>query len=254
MSLERDRSERTPVDREREPGVVSFRQLLIDTALSDNLAVPETIRGLDLNEGRFNQDAERLLDESIRDTNGHERGIEVYVTSDKKVLVRNKSLIGFNHSAGKGVEIMVNISTVNNHLQLPRRHRQDRYLASIIHSHGVHDLPPSFPDLQGLFFSPDSIRALPIIFVITTGRKILVARTAKTPHLTEQQLMEKNYRWIAYIEHQFRSQMKWFMRREERRELENKIQTGVLRGIVKDNHLMLFCGDSTDEIVYRVDI
>lgn len=79
---------------ESKEGLVSvpLKEVLIQAAHSPNLAIPEGITRIDL--GPFGEEAELLLDRTLGDPRGRERGRSVITTHDGRVLIGTRDYVG----------------------------------------------------------------------------------------------------------------------------------------------------------------
>lgn len=174
------------IEQERQQPV-PLRTILAQITLTSDMGIPEDIPSIDL--GAIGKQAETLLELSLEDPEGLERGQDVLVTPDGRVVIYNKIYVGKHTEHGQIIEYQSPITVYPRAPLLPREKRQNRFLATTIHTHGTNFLPISPTDLRCLLISEYSQAAAPLVFAITPQRKMLLFRTEKTPryeygHLT----------------------------------------------------------------------
>ncbi len=184
----------------------TLKEVLIKSTLSPNVSLPGDIPKINL--GVLGQEADNLLDRSLRDPQGLERGRMIYITPDGKLLLQSEDSVGVKDESGQKTRANIHAKRNPLWMSLPRHMQQDRFFGGVIHSHGVHDLPPSPRDFTPLFSSVSSIGIAPMLFVITPEIKSVYFRSPNTPQWDDATLQKNIQSWEEKLMNQIRGKIR----------------------------------------------
>lgn len=218
--------------------VAGLKEILVKSTLSPSVAIPDGIQKIDL--GIFGEESEKLLDRSLKDPQGIERGRMLYVTPEGGVLFQTKDSVGSITKDGQQTQMNISVKMAPKYINLPRPMNQDRFYAGIIHSHGTYDVPASPFDFTPLFRSVDSIGIAPMLFVVTPKLKSIYFRSNDTPQWDEETVNKKVVHWTELLRSSIQKRIQPGMSLPQIEGI-NAIQTyGLIRTLRDKYHLKLY--------------
>lgn len=215
---------------------VGFKELLIKTTLSEDRAVEPSIRSINL--GKAGRDAEALLDRSLADEEGMERGRWVLVTDAGGYLLQQRDMVG---KKGEGAN-----QSVKSNLRL----NENKNAAVFIHSHGVVDVPTSPQDIISLFLKLKE-GGVTATFVITPEKKSLIFRGPKTPTWDRPAAEDSLKNWVDSVNENIKSSIQPHMSREEQVGINAMEIHKFLRDLADKYDLQMFSCPSEKNIATR---
>lgn len=218
--------------------VPTLKELLIKSTLSPSVSIPEGIQKIDL--GVLGEEAEGILDRSIRDPKGLERARCIYVTPEGGMLFQTKDDIGSKTEHGQKTESTISAKKAPGEMNLPRHLSQDRFYAGAIHSHGVLDVPPSPNDFAPLFRNVDSIGIAPMLFVITPEQKLVYFRSINTPQWDENDVNQKILHWTTLLKSNIQNKIRPGMPLPQQEGINAVVTHSFIRSIRDKYHLRLY--------------
>lgn len=227
---------------------MKLKDVLVAALFSPTLSIDPRVEQIEL--GELGQAAQGLVDQSLRDPEGLERYHIVYVTAAGEVIVTNRE--GKGSKIKDGQTSLVEIKIRLNGLQfLPRQFRQDRYLATIMHSHAPYEVPHSGADLGDLFLDIDEPIAQPLSYVISAEAQRLIFRGPQTPQW-EKSTVESNVELWKKETYKEGNRVKHLARtRLEGLALDACIQAEFIRDLVRRYDLRVFWCPSAEEVATR---
>lgn len=227
--------EKRPDVGEQVTSIPLYRDLLIRATLKDhNRAISDDITAIDFS-GPFAETANKLNRLTQTDSRKREHGTLAYLTSGGRVLIKNKITRGDEAFVSVYAEITPHFAK----LLLPRAYKQDRFIASHIHSHPV-DSPPSPMDLSHLLLTSKETFAQTSILVVTPDRRILVLRGSQTPQLSQKEVEAKLTLWTRQVDERITHFTKLDMDADEINDIKARAQWAMLRQIIKKYDLKYF--------------
>lgn len=238
MSNERKYSPEGPYHR-------SLKESLIEATFDPNRAISDSVRSIDVFD--FRQDINSLLRLSQQDPLHRETGKVVYVTSDKRVLVQNDFIQGTETSVVPMLTMKVNVAQRMG----PKVIRQDRYLGTVLHTHGVSNTPPSPADLKPPFHDDFKLEAASAAFIITPERNYAIYRGERTPMLPDNESTRLVEKWNRALENRVEQHIDYLMTPTQVTDIHNRANAALLRDIVKRYDLRMFTGPQIGNILTR---
>lgn len=194
--------------------------------------------------GLFQGEAESLINKTLADPQKREVAKLAYV-SDKRVILPAAETQGERDRVRQqyhGEQITNNLFVINGETVKP---------TVSIHTHGIMDLPPSPADLSSLFLPPSTRQSVPVVFVATATRNMIVFRGENTPSLTPSEVNNNINKWNTLVEERLRKFMDIETSRDEIEDLNNRAQTQLLKQICDKYDLKLFSGPRSSPVVTR---
>lgn len=225
-------------------GVVPLRDVLIQAALSPDVAIPTGIRRLDL--GVFGTEAEELLERTLKDLRARERERLVYVTHDRRILIQTRDTVAPLDNPSN-LDFTVNVSRFLDHRER-RGERQDSFLAAIIHSHRLYGMPLSGRDLSYLFRTEYDPLVAPCVFAIISELKMLAFRTKDTPQWDNDTVEQKLAHWRALGDKRVAGFLNPRMPEQERMATIAKANHALVRSIGRKYHLLFYSCPSWENV------
>ncbi len=238
------------IDKERKeiPNPYPLKELLIETTLSSSRAIPTDLASIDL--GEFGKVAEAILERTLHDTTRLERGRYVLITRKGTILMQNSDVIGKITANGQEIPMKLKITRHLNPFSVPRIQRQDKFIATFIHSHGEYNNPMSPADLTPLFYSEFEPGAWSSVFVITPQLKMLAFRGEKTPQWEKKNADKRGEYWTQLFIERVDRFLDINHSPEEVNIINCKAGHALLRSIAKTYDLRLFSCPSLKNIAY----
>lgn len=124
---------------------------------------------------------------------------------------------------------------------------QDRYLATMAHTHPI-EAPPSPKDLSCLFSDSEHIGAATATWVITGNGSWMALRGRRTPEWSEEERRAKVNDWDRMLERRIRQNLRPGMSKGQVLDINFKAQTAFLRQAAEKYNLQVFVGtkDATE--------
>lgn len=240
-----DRINNYPRQPEKEPSSMTLRNALVDATFTRNRALPGNVKSLQL--GDLAPEANDLMNLTL----GHPRRVEygkvLYVTPERKLLVPTQAVEGIE---GGKVMLTVKVTPFPGRRGYPREQQQDRFIASLMHTHEELDFPPSPIDMRGLFLKNDHIIAQTAVFVITksqkpdgslTSNKYIIFRGEQTPQWSEEEANDKVRIWEQMLVERVKAHIdNKVLSRGEQLAVNARAQGAFMRQLVKKYDLRLF--------------
>jgi hypothetical protein len=244
------------IESKESPEIADFKEILIESVNSRNMAIREGVEVINL--GKIGEEADALLRKSLDDKPEHrERGKSVYVSSDRKVFFPIKDCVGGSvEENGSCIKKSVTIDTALTgrvfSVSSSEHIGQQRFLGSIIHTHGDSDLPPSVADLDSLFISfSNRLETLsPSIIVATVSTKFTIFRGQNTPRLNEDIFAQKSEIWIRQMRERIR-QFASGQSEDEKMSINIRVQSAMLFQIARKYDLKIFTCPSNQNIAIK---
>lgn len=215
----------------------SFKEVLLQSAFSKGRAISNHISEIDL--GIFYQEGRALVMQTEKDEKHREFGKIVYVTKDRRILIKDQPTTGNANDVYHRFKAVVTINNPN----LPWYLRQDRMCGTILHSHPS-DLPPSSEDLFNLLIGDFDYTAEAAVFVSSGKRNFIIFRGNDTPQFTREQASGKISLWENAIQERVMNFINRNTPLHEQMEINNKARTALLRQIQQKYDLKIFFGDA----------
>lgn len=246
--------------REIEPRPHALNKVFLDATFAPNRDLDLSIKQIDL--GICKNEANLLR--GITSKNQKEACKMIFVMNDlhhpgrpNDIFIEPEPRIGDELSMGQIRIDMLAVQDINSRQKLPKKQRQDRFVATALHTH-VAESPPSFRDMCGILVNDvEDLFASTSVFAASPDKNYLVFRSRYTPQLginDASMLMETlENSWIEKTDEAYNSKGKSSSDKEWH-ELIPGMENQLLNKIVKDYKLIMFMGQADSQIVKKVSL
>jgi hypothetical protein len=196
--------------------VLNFESALILATFNKNRALPNTVTRISLHD--ITNDINELMELSFDDPQHPEYGRPFYVTADKVIrrspkLYKSKQIDSISengewtkHDVLQTPDILGDIKrrslfglpdVIKN--WLPKKYRQNEFLGTILHTHGISNTPPSPHDFGRLLLKDPYIDAISCVSVVTPLILYLAFRGQNTPLLGPTESTYEVAQWTSRL-------------------------------------------------------
>lgn len=227
-----------------------LRDILLESTFASNRAVRGGVYSID--KGVFAQVADNLIAMSLSDTQKKERLVRVLVEGNGRILVDQE------HTIGSPKEVSIPVKGIKSDLRFPVRFihpdNKSSYLAMVMHSHGLIDVPPSPNDFYTVLLLTSFSAAASALYVATESQDYLVMRGPHAPQWTDEYIKMKADLWKRNWEERHRQlAQKWHSKKQDI-DLQNRIQFGQLKQIARTYDLWVFRSRRGGQILSLEDV
>lgn len=235
---------------ERGISTITLRDALVNCTFAPNRAISSNVKSLKL--GNLGDEADALMALTLQHPEKFEYGKLLYTTSRHTLLIPVSAVEGrTSQTEGIGGEVafQARIQQYNTRRFGSKEERQDRFIATTMHTHSDLDFPPSPQDMLHLFLGDENPSAQTAVFVVTNSRrpdgslvsnKYILFRGPNTPQWSEEHAMEKVQQWMGMLMERVSAHITPNMSEAEQKAINARAQGALLRHIVRKYGLRLF--------------
>jgi hypothetical protein len=212
-----------------------LRDLFLTATYNSTRSISPSVNTIAL--GEFGKEADEVIRLTESDSYHNEYLKQVLITQDRRVVVQRNATKGDPNY----VESTILIYIDTNKLHMPRPLRQDKTIATQLHSHSI-DTAPSALDIAGLLQDESCSHGEVAAFVSNPVRRLLVFRSPDTPMVSEEESIRLRDKWNTAAMQRADTFMRSARSQAELDSIASRISYALLRDIAKHYHLRVFSG------------